>query len=153
MKFFEGVRPSAYFQGGRLKKDAKSGVRFWSLSFAITMESAHVYRCEEVITSNYEQISAAENRCDELSIGISISGHEIEFYELVESEEPVLRLRESLISNLRMTQNDGLVELWINVEHSNGDALHAFVKDYAFTRLWLSFVPRQGKLQVENATK
>lgn len=148
MKFFEGIRPSMYFQGARLKQDKKTSVRYWMLTMAITMKSSEVYQCEETIVSNYEQISCEENCCEELSIAHVSTGFSIEFFELADSLDAALCLGGCEISNLRLTRVDGLVELWINIEHENNDSLHKFVKDYAFTRVWARFAPRQGKLAV-----
>lgn len=151
MKLFEGVRVSAYFQGGRLKQDKKTCVRYWSMTFALTMRAADVHKCAELIVSNYQQISADENCCDELSIAHPAVAYSISFLDLEDSTKPSLSLAKCDVSGLRLTRSDGLVELWMTVEHDNGDALHRFVKDYAFTRVWMEFLPRQASLSVGDA--
>jgi hypothetical protein len=42
-----------------------------------------------------------------------------------------------------MTWSEGMTEFWLHLEHENTDALHRFVKDYAFTRFAVEFIPRQ----------
>ena len=153
MKFFEGARPGMYFQGGRLKQDKKTLVRYWVLTFAITLKSALVHRCEEAIVSNFAQISTAENSCVDLGMNQNIDAASIEFFELEEGGASLITLGECAIENLRMTRVEGLVELWITVEHNNTDKLHAFVKDYAFTRVWAEFRPRQLTLGVAKKKK
>jgi hypothetical protein len=148
MKFFEGKRGSAYLQAARLKCDRKTGIRSWQLTLAITMSSALAHVCAEAIVSNYAQISTEENRCSALDIAEEPPLQRLEFFDLEGGEAQVsqaarLSLSHWSISGLRMTKVEGLVELWALCEHVNTDQLHRFVKDYAFTRMSVGFVPNQ----------
>src|SRR6185312_965880 len=72
-----------------------------------------------------------------------VPDHLVEFFSLKDHNAPILRLGKCTLADLKMTRIEGCSELWIKVEHENTDALHAFVKDYAFQRFWAEFAPVQ----------
>jgi hypothetical protein len=143
MKFFEGVRPSVYLQSARLRLEKKTSFRMWTLTLAITMNSKLAHACEESIVSNFAQIATEENRCSGIDIGEDPDVQRVSVFALEDDKQPVFTLSHWTVSGLRLVKTEGLVELWATIEHLNTDALHAFVKDYAFKRVWLEFVPNQ----------
>lgn len=48
-----------------------------------------------------------------------------------------------------MTREKNVVEFWFAGEHENCDGLHAFMKKFAYTRLWAQFSPQQGDLALK----
>lgn len=148
MKFFEKRRVSTYIHGGKFRNDAKSGMRYWVLNLVITLTPADVQACGDAIVSNYQQIECVENRVEEIKINVLMDEHVIEFFGLSDHKAPMLVLGRCALSELKMTKADGLCELWVKAEHECTDALHGFVREYAFQRLWCEFAPRQTALPV-----
>lgn len=141
--FFRGRRCSVYCKGGRLTKNKKTDVRYWRLKLAITVEPGDAHACGGAILSNYEQIQARENAVGKIEIDGTVGGHVATFFADEIESRPILRLDNGFIEKLAMTYADGLTELWFVLEHENTDKLHRFVKDYAFTRFFVEFVPAQ----------
>lgn len=141
MKFFEGVRPSVYVQAARLRLDKKTSVRYWNLTLAITMSSKLAHACAEMIVSNYAQIATEENKCGGLDIEQDPPMQRVSIFALEEATDPALSLGNWEVTGLRLAKTEGLVELWATIEHVVTDSLHEFIKRFAFTRVWMEFVP------------
>ncbi len=147
MKFFEECRPQFYFHGGRLKKDAKSGKQFWKLNLVLTLEPGEVAGgCDDVIRNNYIAIETRANRVEEIKIADVVLDQVIEFFSLEYRKAAVLRCGPCDLTELRITREDDLTELWVKAEIENSDEVHKFVRDYVFQRLWVEFAPRQMRL-------
>lgn len=146
MRFFEKTRVELYFHGGKLFRDGKSGERRWRMNLVVTLKAAEVLACDEVIIRNYEALETRENWIEEIKIAKEVPEHGVEFFGLSDHTAPVLRLSKCTLTDLKMTRVEGASELWVKVEHENTDALHGFVKDYAFHRFWAEFEPIQASL-------
>jgi len=147
MKFFEECRPEFYFHGGRLTKDAKSGKQFWKLNLVVTLKPGEVAGgCDDVIRNNYVAIETRENRVEEIKLADVAVDQVIEFFSLEDHKAAVLRCGPCDLTELRITREDDLTELWVKAEIENSDEVHKFVRDYVFQRLWVEFAPRQMRL-------
>lgn len=124
-------------------KDKKTPLRFWRLTFAMTLVAEDAYACGGAIQSDYETIQARENVIEKIELGGDLT-HIVTFYDDKTAKAPlVLRLDKCLLSNFSMTYDEGMTEFWLQLEHANTDALHQFVKDYAFTRFFVEFIAVQ----------
>jgi hypothetical protein len=144
MKFFEECRPEFYFHGGRLYKDGKTGKQFWKLNLVITLKPGEVAGgCDDVIRNNYIAIETRANRVEEIKIADQVLDQVIEFFSLEDHKAAVLRCGPCDLTELRITREDELTELWVKAEIENTDEVHKFVREYVFQRLWVEFAPRQ----------
>lgn len=141
--FFRGRRLSVYCKGGRLAKDKKTDLRFWRLKLALTLTAADAHACGGAIESNFQQIQARENSIGKIEMD-DFTRMVVMFFPTEDATAPqLLRLGLCLLDDFAMTHADGMTELWVQCEHENTDALHRFVKDYAFTRFYVEFLPAQ----------
>jgi hypothetical protein len=83
---------------------------------------------------------------EEIRIGVNLDEHSIDFFGGSDHKAPLISLGRCALSELKMTNSEGLIELWVKAEHECTDALHSFVKEYAYQRLWVEFAPRQASL-------
>ncbi|MGC1781240.1 MAG: hypothetical protein WA708_01840 [Acidobacteriaceae bacterium] len=146
MKFFEGCRPEFYFHGGKLTKDAKSGKQFWKLNLVLTLRAEQVLCCDDVIKANYVAIETRENRVEEIKLADMVPDQVLEFFSLADHKAAVLRCGPCDLTELRLTREDDLTELWVKAEIENSDEVHTFVRQYVFQRLWVEFAPRQMRI-------
>ena len=122
MKFFEECRPEFYFHGGRLTKDAKSGKQFWKLNLVVTLKPGEVAGgCDDVIRNNYVAIETRENRVEEIKLADVAVDQVIEFFSLEDHKAAVLRCGPCDLTELRITREDDLTELWVKAEIENSD--------------------------------
>ncbi len=82
-----------------------------------------------------------------------VQGCAIDFFGVIDDAEPALHLDGVDLVGLRMTRDKQIVEFWFSGEHENSDALHAFMKKYAYTRCWAQFSPQQADLALKPAKK
>lgn len=149
MDFFKDCRPEFYFHGGRLTKDAKSGKQFWKLNLVITLKGAEVSTgCDEVIRNSYVAIETRANRVEEIRLSDLVLDQVIEFFSMEDHKAAVLRCGPCDLTELRITREEDLTELWVKAEIENSDEVHKFVREYVFQRLWVEFAPRQMDLPV-----
>lgn len=148
MKFFEGCRPSFYFHGGKLIKESKTGRQYWRMNLVITLQAEEVLKCDQLLMNNYESIETRSDAIEELKLNVDVLGQSVAFFALIDDREPTLHIMSCDLTELKMTRVDDLSELWIRAEIENTDAVHKFVKDFAFQRLWVEFRPAQLELRV-----
>jgi len=147
MKFFEAIRPSVFFRGGKLKQVAKTGKKLWTLKLVVTLDDALVNQCDQMLISNYQQICAFENSIEEISLTKEIDDQSVEFFATQDMKAPQLMyLTGCKIFSLVMRREDDICELVFECEHPLTDQLHAFVKDYAFQQFFVEFQPMQQTL-------
>lgn len=60
----------------------------------------------------------------------------VAFYALIDDAIAKLQLDHVEIDGFRMTRDKEVAELWFHFEVENSLNLHAFVKEFAFTRFW-----------------
>ena len=157
--FFRGRRLSVYCKGGRLFKDKKTDVRYWRLKFALTLHPADAHACGDssAILSNYQHIEARQNAVGRLEIDGGSPAMVLTAFASSDPASPqLIRLDKCFIEKFAMTWADGMTVFWLQLEHENTEALHRFVKDYAFSRFYVEFLPVQRSLAeviAENAAK
>jgi hypothetical protein len=146
MRFFEGVRPTVFFNGGKLAKDAKTGVQYWKLKMVIPLIPEEISYCDDLIVNNYAVIETRDNRIEEMTIAASIPSQSIEFFHLSDHKAPVLPIVSATLTDLKMMHSGGRTQLQFEVTLENTDRLHRFVREYAFTQLWAEFRQEQMEL-------
>lgn len=153
MKFFDECRPEFYLHGGRLTKDQKSGKQFWKLNLVVTLRPQQVLACDEVIINNYLAIETRANHVEEIKLTDIVLDQMIDFFSLEDHKAAVLRCGPCDLTELRLTREDDLVELWVKADIENSDAVHNFVRHHVFTRLWVEFAARQPQLPISRPPK
>jgi hypothetical protein len=147
MRFFEDVRPTVFFEGGKLKQVAKTGKKFWTLKLSVKLDDALINRCDQMLISNYQQICAFENSIEEITLTREIEDQSVQFFATPDMKAPQLMyLTGCRIFGLTMRREEDVCELVFECEHPLTDALHAFVKDYAFSGFAVAFTPMQATL-------
>jgi hypothetical protein len=146
MKFFEGCKPQVFLHGAKLRRDKKTGKRLWGLTFIVTLQVDQVLTCDAVIEKAFEYLLTLENAGVEVSLDAIAVGLIVDFYALLDDKKPTLHVDGVSFEGLRLTRTDQTVELWFQCEIENNAGLHAFIKEYAFTRFWAEFTPCQGEL-------
>jgi hypothetical protein len=151
MRFFEGLRPEIYIHGAKLKRDKKSGKRLWGLTLINTLLPEQVVKCDSTIEAAYIYLLTMENCAAEVLLGTLVESGTIDFFAKFEDKKPVLHLEGADLAFFRLTREGNVAELWFQFEVENNAGLHAFVKEYAFTRVWAEFTPGQGELPMKPA--
>lgn len=141
MRLFQGLRPEIYIHGAKLRRDKKTGKRLWSLTLINTLLPEQVGKCEATIEAAYIYLLTLEHAAVEILLNTMIADCAIEFFAKDDERKPVLRLDGVDLDAFRLTRDKQIVELWFAFEVENGASLHAFVKEYAFTRVWAKFAP------------
>lgn len=141
MRFFEGLRPEIYIHGAKLRRDKKTGKRLWGLTLINTLIPEQVTKCDQTIEAAYVYLLTLENAASESMLITLFQACAIDFFAKSEDNKPVLHLDGADLGSFRMTRNGKVAELWFQFELENSGVLHAFVKEYAYTRLWAQFTP------------
>ena len=148
--FFPERRVGLYFKGGRMLKDRKTDQRFWRLKWALTLFEQDARASGGAILSAYRHLNDRKNAADLIELAGCMGGITITAHATEEDDSPaaaeIIQLSRCMIDRLSMTWADGMTELWCHVEHDLTDELHAFVKEYAFTRFWVEFEKDQRSL-------
>lgn len=143
MKFFDGMRPEVYLHLAKLRRDKKTGKRLWGITAIVTLDEDLARACCGQIGAAYDYLLNLENAAAEAWLNVQIEGCAIDFYKVVDDADPELRLPEVDLDGYRLSREAKIVELWFHFELENFDALHRFVKEYAYTRVWAQFKPRK----------
>ncbi len=151
MRFFEDCRAEIYWHGAKLRRDKKTGRRLWGLTLIITLTPELVLKCDEVIEQAYAYMLTLNNQADEVLLGAIAQWMSIDFFGVADDAKAGLHLAGVDLGGLRMTRDGQTVEFWFQLEVENNPKLHAFVKEYAFTRLWAEFKPRAEEIEAEQA--
>ena len=151
MRFFESCRPEIYWHGAKLRRDKKTGRRLWALTIIVTLNVDLVLKCDGVIEQAYAYILTLDNQADEVQLGAIAQWMSIDFFGLADDTKAGLHVAGVDLGGLRMTRDGKTVEFWFQLEIENNPKLHAFVKEFAFTRLWAEFKPRAQELEAEQA--
>jgi hypothetical protein len=152
VKFFQGCRPQVYFHGAKLRRDKKTGRRLWGLTMIVTLNPELVLKCDEVIEQAYVYILTLDNQADEVVLGAIAQWISIDFFGLADDLKAGLHVAGVDLGGQRMTRDGQVVEFWFQFEIENNPKLHAFVKEYAFTRLWAEFKPRAEEIEAAQAS-
>lgn len=145
MELFDKRRVQVHINGGKLSLD-KSDIRRWKLNLQFMLLAEDVHSCHESIVSNYQQIEARQNGVDEIAMNLGLSEQIIEFYGLSDHNAPTVRLGKCTISDMKMKHDSGMTLLELKAEAECTGVLHDFVKDYAFTTVWVEIAPVQRTL-------
>ncbi len=147
MKFFEKQRPQVYIHGAKLRRDKKTGKRMWSFVLIVTLTPELARSCAAQVVKGWEYVGTADNACYEMLLTPIIEGCTIDFFAQIDEATPALHLEGIDLGGFRLTRGEGgVIELWFGGEHENSAGLHAFVKEYAFTRCWAAFALGQREL-------
>jgi hypothetical protein len=141
MRFFEDMRPEIYIHGAKLRRDKKTGKRLWGLTLINTLLPEQVIKCDGTVEAAFIYLLTLENCAAEVMLGTIVESCVIEFFAKVEDKKSTLRLEGVDMGGFRLTRDGKIAELWFQFELENNASLHAFVKEYAYTRLWAEFKP------------
>lgn len=112
MKFFEQVRPSVFFEGGRLKQVKKTGKKFWTLKLVVTLTDHLINQCDQMLVSNYQQICAFENSIEEIVLTKEIEDQSVQFFANADMQCPQLMyLTGCRVFSLAMRREDDVCQL------------------------------------------
>lgn len=141
MRFFEGLRPELLVHGAKLRRDKKTGKRLWGLTLINTLQPEQVIKCHATIEAAYIYLLTLDNCAAEVLLGTFVERCAIDFFAKCDDKKTTLHLDGVDLGGFRLTRDGKVVELWFQFELENGASLHAFVKEYAYTRLWAQFKP------------
>ena len=153
MKFFEGLRPQVYIHGAKLKRDKKTGKRLWALTMIVTLEADLIASCAPVIDRAWKFIRDPENAGVDLLLLAIVEGATIDFYAAVDDAAPAVHIEGVDLEGLRLTRGGNVIEFWFQGEKENSAGLHAFIKEYAFTRCWAAFTLGQRELGLQKVAE
>jgi hypothetical protein len=141
MVLFEGLRPEIYIHGAKLRRDKKTGKRLWGLTLINTLLPEQVVKCDGTIEAAFIYLLTLENCAAEVLLSTVIASCVIDFFGKDEDKKATLHLEGVDLGSFRLTRDGKVAELWFQFELENSASLHAFVKEYAYTRLWAQFKP------------
>lgn len=153
MRFFEKKRPEVYLHSVKLRRDKKTGRRLWQFTLIVTFSVELAESCDVPVAKAWQYITEREASAVDVLIASEIAGCAIDFFAQIDDAEPTLHLDGVDLGGLRLTRDQNSVEFWFGGEHENSGVLHAFMKEYAYTRCWAQFSPQQGDLQMEAEVK
>ena len=139
MGLFEGLRPEIYFHGAKLRRDKKTGKRLWGLTLINTVQPEQVVKCDATIEAAYIYLLTLNNCAEEVTLSTKITDCVIDFFGKDDDKKTTLHLEGLDLGGFRLTRKEKVAELWFQFELENTASLHAFVKEYAYTRLWAEF--------------
>lgn len=146
MRFFEGIRPEVYIHGVKLRRDKKTGKRLWALTCIVTLTPELVLTCDETVNAAYIYLLTLDNLAAEVLLDSQSMGAIVDFFAKLEDKKPAVHLEGFDIGGLRLTRSAEVAELWFQFEIENNAGLHAFIKEYAYTRVYAKFAANQGEL-------
>lgn len=153
MRFFEKKRPEVFLHSVKLRRDKKTGKRLWHFTLIVTFGAELVESCDVSIAKAWQYITERDAAAVEVLIASEALGCSIDFFAQIDDAEPALHLEGVDLGGLRMTRDKKDVEFWFGGEHENSGSLHAFMKEYAYTRCWAQFSAQQGDLGLKAAKK
>lgn len=150
MRFFEKSRPQVYLHGAKLRRDKKTGKRLWGLTLIVTMDADLVLACDSVIVSAFEYLLTLDHSAVEVNLDMVVFDTMVDCFALADDKVPNLHLAGVDLDQFRLTRDSETVEMWFHFEIENNAGLHAFVKEYAFSRFWMQFTPHQCELDLDS---
>jgi hypothetical protein len=146
MRFFEKQRPELYIHAVKLRRDKKTSRRLWGFTLIVTFSVDLSESCDVSIAKAWQYITERDSAAVDVLLASETEGTMIDFFAQIDDATPVLHLEGVDLMGLRLTREKNVVEFRFTGEHENSAGLHAFMKEYAFTRLWAQFKPSQGDL-------
>lgn len=140
MRLFENLRPEIYIHGAKLRRDKKTGKRLWKLTLINTLLPEQVGKCDGTIEAAFIYLLTLDNCVAEVLLDTAITSCTIDFFGKDEDKKTTLHLDGVDLGDFRLTRDGKVSELWFSFELENSANLHAFVKEYAYQRLWAEFV-------------
>jgi hypothetical protein len=153
MRFFEKMRPEVYLHTAKYRRDKKTGKRMWQFTLIVTFSAELAKSCAVSIRKGWDYMTAGDTAAVDVLIASEVEGCAIQFFAAIDDAEPALSLDGVDLGGLRMTREKTMVEFWFAGEHENTDGLHAFMKRFAYTRLWAQFSPEQRDLELKPGKK
>jgi hypothetical protein len=105
--------------------------------------------CAEVIEQAFEFILDLDNGVADMAMVPIADSMTIDFFAAIDDAVPALHMESVDLGGLRLTRDGNIVEFWFEGEKENSAGLHAFVKEYAFSRVWAAFKPGQRELGLQ----
>ena len=141
MGLFEGLRPEIYIHRAKLRRDKKTGKRLWGLTLINTLLPEQVVKCDGTIEAAYIYLLTLDNSAEDVLLGTVLQSCTIDFFGKFEDKKATLHLEGVDLAGFRLTRKENVAELWFEFDLENNAGLHAFVKEFAYTRLWAQFKP------------
>lgn len=150
MRFFEKKRPEVFVHAPKLRRDKKTMKRMWGFTLIVTMNVDLAESCEVSVAKAWQYITERDSMAADILLADFVPGCTIDFFAEVDDVAPLLHLEGVQLGGLRMTLAEGgAIEFWFAGEHENIGGIHAFMKDYAFTRVYAAFKPEQPSLPLD----
>lgn len=148
MRFFEKLRIEVFIHLAKLRRDKKTGKRFWCFTLITTFGIDQALRCDGTLEAAYAYLLTLENCASEVFLDTLVLDCTVDFFALQPDVVRAMRLEHVEIKGLRMTRDAKTAELWMQFENDieRPEGLHAWVKKFAYTRLWAEFTPAQASL-------
>lgn len=109
--------------------------------------------CDVPIAKAWQYITERDSAAVDVLIASEVPGCSIDFFAQIDDANPALHLEGIDLGGLRFTRDANTVEFWFGGEHENSGVLHAFMKEFAYTRCWAQFSPEQGDLPMKPAAE
>lgn len=151
MRFFEGVRPEVYVHSAKLRRDKKTGRRLWGFTLIVTFTAPLAETCIVPIAKAWQYITEQDSAAVDVSLSTIAGNASIEFFAHIDDADNVLLLDGVDLGAMRMTRDGTVVQFWFSGEHENTSRLHAFMKEYAYTRVWARFECAQRDLEMSSS--
>ena len=103
------------------------------------MQPEQVVKCDATIEAAYIYLLTLNNCAEEVTLSTTITDCVIDFFGKDDDKKTTLHLEGLDLGGFRLTRKEKVAELWFQFELENTASLHAFVKEYAYTRLWAEF--------------
>lgn len=137
----------------KLRRDKKTGTRLWQFTLIVTFNVELAESCDVPVAKAWQYITERDSAAVEVLIASEVLLCSVDFFAQLDDVEAALRLEGVDLVGLRLTREKQVVELWFSGEHENNSRLHAFMKEYAYTRCWAQFSPQQEDLRMEPAAE
>lgn len=153
MRFFDKKRPEVYLHNCKLRRDKKTGTRLWGFTLIVTFTVELAESCDVPVAKAWQYITERDSAAVDVMIASEVASCSIDFFAQADDADAALHLEGVDLVGLRLTRDKQVVEFWFGGEHENNSRLHAFMKEYAYTRCWAQFSPQQRDLQIPEAEK
>jgi hypothetical protein len=153
MRLFEKVRPEVYLHAPQLRRDKKTGSRLWRFTLIVTLTVDLAEKCDVAVAKAWQYITEKDSRVIEVCLAAEAENMKLEFFAQRDDADNALLLSGIDLVGLRLTREGTVIEFWAMGEQENNSRLHAFMKEYAYTRIWVTFTPIQKDLDMQPAAQ
>ena len=114
----------------------KTGKRLWGLTCIITLTPELIAKCEGPIEQAFIYILTLDNAVAEILLSVFAPYMSVSLFPLAADKKAQVHVTGVDLAGLRLTRDGETVEFWFQFEVENNHTLHAFLKEFAFTRVW-----------------